>query len=697
MRILALAVAFSLLLVPLVGCIGSDDSPEGDESASELDVNAIEQNDVEVPEDAQLQEIEDGYRLAWDEVQTPFQQEVTIPQNTVGVTAKAQVDAEAPVWVNITRVETGVERCSSRVMNSYDQPVQGLTSCSSLASVDDLPATWSVSVESKAEVAQEVHVDYEAFSPDGLVDELNLSELPAAEHDVLDPESLRVESHDGTSLHVEVTRPDVEAPVPVILIPDVPDTGDAEQAAALADAFDPETYTQELAARGYAVVQTDVRGTGQSGGCLDLWGQAERADQHVLVEWAAEQEWSVEKVAAFGLGYSATTALTGAVEAPEALETVVAFGVVTNPYDSWHFGGVPNGDGFATSGQTQALGALGYASAAEDIQRFTRTGDCDAGQYSELLDPRAVYGAFYEVRDLPQQADAIEVPMLYGQGLNDATAKGSMALNMVQETQDQTLAMIGPWANQLPDRADTHLLMQAWLADHLTEAEVGAEALVGTSSVTQPEIGAQATIATATRTADVWPPQQPDVTSLFPNFDESTLSNEPVEGEATVVLDPVGATVEAGSDDNTLIRLEGTIEEDILITGGPTMQLVAEAQGVENAFLATNIYVEEDGERELLTMGMANLAHHEGHDTYSPLVPGQLTEMVMPLEPVEQVLPAGATLEIEIRSTTTTDWTLVQPGRAGALVLQGGADGMVLELPTTPVDQIEEVPRTVAP
>lgn len=696
MRLLALAIAVSLLFVPLVGCIGTQEDTENPEQAPSEEVSAasIEEQNVEVPEGAELEPIEDGYRLAWEEVQTPFRQEIEVPENTVGVTAQVNADAEVPVWVNVTRVETGVERCSSRVLTSYDQPAQNLASCSSLASVDELPATWSVSVESKADVVQQVHVDYEAFLPDGLVEEVNTSALPAASHDVLDPESVRVPSHDGTSLHVEVTRPDVDEPVPVVLIPHVPST---EQAEALADAFDPEPYVQELAARGYAVAKADVRGTGQSGGCLNLWGPAERADQHVLVEWAAEQDWSTDEVAAFGLGYSATTALTGAIEAPEALQTVVAFGAVTEPYDSWHFGGVPNGDGFATSTQTQALGALGFAQATQEAERFTGSGECDGSQYAQLLDPRAVRDTFYQARDIPEQADAIDVPIFYGQGLDDATAKGSMALDMVQQTQDQTLAMIGPWAHQLPVRADAHLLVQAWLADHLTEAEVGAEALAGTSSVTQPQIGAHGEAAQSLRTADAWPPQQPDVVSLYPNFDENTLSKEPVEGEATVLLDPVGASSEAGSDEDTLLRLEGEVSEDLLVTGGPTMKVVAEVQSVENAFLATYVHVVEDGQRELLTMGMANLAHHEGHDTYNPLVPGQLTEMVLPLEPVDRVIPEGATLEVEIRSTTTTDWTLVQPGRAGGLVLQGGADGMVFDLPTTPVDQLEEPPRTVAP
>lgn len=694
LRDLIIPVAL-VLLVGVAGCLGSDEVAE--EPGEEIAADSIQEDDVVVPQDAQFVSLEDGYRLAWDEVETPFEQEITIPENTVGVTAEATVETDAPVWVNITRTETGVERCTSPLMDSYVDPVHTFTRCSSLASQDDLPASWTMTVEANADIAEEVHLDLEAYLPDGLIEGLDLDQVSIPEHDVLNPEPVRVESEDGTSLHADVTRPDVDEPVPVVLITDVPATEQAQQAQDLAESFDPEPFTKELAARGFAVVQADARGTGQSGGCLDLWGQADRLDQHALIAWAADQDWSQDKVASMGLGYSATLALTGAVDAPDALETVIAFGAVTNPYDSWHFGGVPNGDGFATPLQAQTVGALGFTGAENPLAPLTGTETCDNAQYADLLDPRAVYNTFYEVRDLPEHADDIDVPIFYGQGLHDPAAKGSMALDMIHETQDDALALVGPWADQFPARADAHMLTQAWLDEHLLEAEIGIAALVGTSSITQPSLDPEATIADTMRTADTWPPMEPDVRALYPDFDQGTLSQEPVDGEATVLLDPVGATFETGTSDDTLLELEGTVQEDLLVTGAPLLNVVAEVQGVENAFLSANVYVEDGGERELLTMGMANLAHHQGHDQYTPLVPLDITEMGMPMEPVEQLIPEGATLTIEIRSTTTTDWTLVQPGRTGALVLEGGAEGMVFELPTTPLDDVEDVPRTVSP
>src|SRR4051812_31901276 len=74
---------------------------------------------------------------------------------------------------------------------------------------------------------------------------------------------------------------------------------------------------------GYARVNTDVRGSGKSGGALCLLCTREQQDVYDVVEWVARQPWSDGHVALYGYSYSAITSLLGAALQPPHLDAVV--------------------------------------------------------------------------------------------------------------------------------------------------------------------------------------------------------------------------------------------------------------------------------------------------------------------------------------------------------------------------------------
>src|SRR3954451_11675290 len=63
---------------------------------------------------------------------------------------------------------------------------------------------------------------------------------------------------------------------------------------------------------GYARINTDVRGSGKSGGALCLLCLREQQDVYDVIEWIARQPWSNGHVALYGYSYSAITSLLGA-------------------------------------------------------------------------------------------------------------------------------------------------------------------------------------------------------------------------------------------------------------------------------------------------------------------------------------------------------------------------------------------------
>src|SRR5205085_5927545 len=84
--------------------------------------------------------------------------------------------------------------------------------------------------------------------------------------------------------------------------------------------------------QGYARINTDVRGSGMSGGALCLLCLREQQDVRDVVEWVARQPWSNGRVALYGYSYSAITALLGAALEPKHLDAVVVGHPPTDPY-----------------------------------------------------------------------------------------------------------------------------------------------------------------------------------------------------------------------------------------------------------------------------------------------------------------------------------------------------------------------------
>src|SRR3954470_17972780 len=96
----------------------------------------------------------------------------------------------------------------------------------------------------------------------------------------------------------------------------------------------------EFVSNGYARVNTDVRGSGKSGGALCLLCDREQQDVYDVVEWIAKQPWSDGRGALYGYSYSALPALLGAEKQPPPLRAVVVGHPPTDPYRDvvWHNG-----------------------------------------------------------------------------------------------------------------------------------------------------------------------------------------------------------------------------------------------------------------------------------------------------------------------------------------------------------------------
>jgi uncharacterized protein len=174
---------------------------------------------------------------------------------------------------------------------------------------------------------------------------------------------------------------------------------------------------------GYAHVNTDVRGSGKSGGALCLLCKREQQDVYDVVEWVAHQPWSNGKVALYGYSYSAITALLGAAERPPNLDAVIVGHPPTDPYRDvvWQNGMYNQGfvyQWFAGQTGTQAVG-LGVQKqyldrAQQEFAVETRLAPLD--------------GPLYKERSVLAKMKRITVPVYIFTGWEDMYSRGDLRL-----------------------------------------------------------------------------------------------------------------------------------------------------------------------------------------------------------------------------------------------------------------------------
>src|SRR3954449_434771 len=224
---------------------------------------------------------------------------------------------------------------------------------------------------------------------------------PVTKHDVT------IKASDGVNLSGDVHLPRAKGRFPAIV--DMEPYGRSSST----------TYLKD----GYAHVNTDVRGSGKSGGSLCLLCYREQLDVKEVVEWVARQPWSNGKVVLYGYSYSAITSLLGAARKPRHLKAVIVGHPPTDPYRDviWQNGLYLQGfvaQWFAGQTAAQSVGGPPGSQALDRAQQQfaieTREIPLDSGVYHE--------------RSVIDRMKRIKVPTYVFTGWSDMYSRGDMWL-----------------------------------------------------------------------------------------------------------------------------------------------------------------------------------------------------------------------------------------------------------------------------
>ncbi len=605
-------------------------------------------------------------RQVWKNVSLPFTTRIEVPEGTTLVRATATGGPSDTFSVSLRNAETRRRRCHTPAVESWNVELTGSSSCVGLAVVDPPNALWMLEVTGTGGAAAEVVVELSSEPVQGPAAHVNLSKLSMPTYELGPTQEVFIPSFDGTRLHAQLTRPKTDAKVPTVIVSSPYEYGTS--------VYYPE-FVKDWGARGYTILVADVRGYNRSGGCVDVWGPNEQRDQKALVEWVAEQDWSNGKVGMYGASYVGTTPVEAAVQAPKALKAIITTAPVINAYDDWHFGGVPNGESVFSPVSYQVLtGSFPDTSIRDPMLALQHTtgGICDPTLIARANDPRAIYDSFYEERDFGKRAGAVRAAVLYTHGYEDYNVKNVVGVPFFNKLRGPRLGIFGHWTHNYPPRADTEALFIAWMDQYLKGKPMGLQRLP--DALVMNNLGEQ-------RGLSGWPVKADSVKSMQLDFDSLELVDAAdAESEADLVAEPIGAR--AVREDGTVLRLTRRVTAPIEVAGAAAVDLKVSVAGAGNAYLAAYLYDRFRDTDSLISFGMANLAHRDGHDKYEPVAPGEAVEMRLPFLMTDHVFEKGHELVLEIDGVDAQEILGAVPSAPAVVTVKGGPDGTKLVLPT---------------
>ncbi len=505
---------------------------------------------------------------------------------------------------------------------------------------------------------------------------------------------------DGTRLAAKIWLPqDAERrPVPAILeyLPYRKRDGTAER--------DALTYPY-LAARGYAGVRVDIRGSGESEGVLsDEYSAQELDDALEVIAWLAAQPWCSGTVGMMGISWGGFNALQVAARQPPALKAIVTLCSTDDRYadDVHYMGGAKLDAGFGWASfffadmchpPDPALVGEGWRDLW--VQRLQ-----NLPLFLERWLRHQHRDAYWKHGSVCEDYDAIQCPVFAVGGWTDGYTNAIPRL--LERLNVPRKGLIGPWAHAYPHVAlpgpqigFLQEMVRWW--DHWLKGEptgVMDEPMLRAWMCDSVKPAARHDSLPGRWIAEAsWPPQS--VLRQRLNLTEQGLSETPGTLAPRPLCSPLTVGEHAGQwcpfgrgndqaddqreDDARSLTFEtAPLANDLELLGAPVVELdIACDKPV--AHLVTRLCdVRPAGESLRVSFGVLNLAHRDSHEAPSALEPGRRYRIRLQLNDCAARLPAGHRIRVAL---STSYWPMIWPAPEIATVtVFGGA----LDLPVRP-------------
>jgi putative CocE/NonD family hydrolase len=481
-----------------------------------------------------------------------------------------------------------------------------------------------------------------------------------------------------------------------------------------------EPIHRYFAQHGYAAVRVDLRGSGDSDGILlDEYTQQEQDDALEIIAWIAGQAWCAGAIGMMGISWGGFNALQVAALQPPALKAIITLCSTDDRYadDAHYMGGCLLNENLQWGSILLANGA--YPPDPEIVGARWR--EMWRERIEQLVPFPALWlqhqwrDAFWRHGSVCEDYAAIRCPVYaiggWADGYSNAVPRLLAGLSCPKK------GLVGPWAHRFPQNGvpgpAIGFLQEAvrWWDHWLKGIETGIMAEPAYRVWMQESVDPQPYyeerpgrwVAEA-----VWPSSRIEKRRLFLN--PGRLEAAPTQAARLAFSSPQTTGLTAGEwcgfgaegempleqrpDDGRSLTFDtAPLPERVEILGAPVVEIDLAADEPD-ALLAVRLNdVQPDGTSTLVTYGLLNLTHRDGHDQPAALEPGVFQRIRLQLNDIAHAFPAGHRLRLALSSSY---WPIAWPSPA-AVVLTVRTGQSAFYLPVRPPSPDDEGLRPFEP
>lgn len=209
---------------------------------------------------------------------------------------------------------------------------------------------------------------------------------------------------------------------------------------------------------GYATVSVDVRGTGNSQGSWQSFGETEQSDYGHVVDWVTQQPWSNGNIGVYGISYLGITSVLTAAQQKLAIKAAFPIVPIGDGYRDITFNGGNVNPVFMPIwlGLVTALGSLNTATFQSNPQLAIQTAlDHIISAATIFQGPMTLNtllggeysfdGNFWSTRSPLEKASKINVPTFIVGGSKDIFQRSEPLWQEALKNHTTSKLLIGPW------------------------------------------------------------------------------------------------------------------------------------------------------------------------------------------------------------------------------------------------------------
>jgi putative CocE/NonD family hydrolase len=475
---------------------------------------------------------------------------------------------------------------------------------------------------------------------------------------------------------------------------------------------DDEMRFRYVAAHGYVCIRVDLRGSGDSDGVLDdEYSEQEQADVADAISWVSEQHWCTGKVGVTGISWSGCSSALAAWNRVPGLAAVITACSSDDRFrnDVHYIGGAVLG--FYMHVWSHVM--TGFNARPPDP---VVVGSDWRRMWLERLEANRMLSQhwlshptrdeYWSTGSIAADYGRIAVPTLALGGWADSYTDSALRMGLHVDNAP-VWVIIGPWGHTWPERA-----VPGPSIDYLREAvRWWSHWLKGVPNGIEDEPPLR-------YYQQRWDPPAPDAeirsgswrsSAVVPTVDRSAVvlhltsdgalddkSSGPfaltcrtpqsfgsLAGSWLPWGNPTDLPADQAPEDSMSLTFDGPRQDvELEFVGEPVLRLTVRADKPQAHVIVRLCDVAPDGTSLLLTRGVLNLTHREGHDHAVALEPGEDYDVVIPLKGVAATIAPGHRLRVAL---STTYWPWIWPAPEEAIVtVRGGT----LALPLQPDEAI---------